>query len=56
MLELLIVFTALAALYEAINSLRQNTAEDPFLLLRLFTRRPGAAAVLCRDPRIPRFR
>lgn len=37
MLELLIVFTALAALYEAINSLRQNTAEDPFLLLRLFT-------------------
>ncbi|MCG2644338.1 MULTISPECIES: ABC transporter permease [Bradyrhizobium] len=37
MLQLLIVFTALAALYEAINSLRQNTAEDPFLLLRLFT-------------------
>ena len=37
MLELLIVFTALASLYEAINSLRQNTAEDPFLLLRLFT-------------------
>lgn len=37
MLELLILFTALAALYEAITSLRQNTAEDPFLLLRLFT-------------------
>jgi ABC-2 type transport system permease protein len=37
MLELLIVLTALAALYEAIDSLRQNTAEDPFLLLRLFT-------------------
>ena len=37
MLEFLVVFTALAALYEAINSLRQNTAEDPFLLLRLFT-------------------
>ncbi len=36
-LELLIVLTALAALYEAIDSLRQNTAEDPFLLLRLFT-------------------
>ncbi|ULK94941.1 ABC transporter permease [Bradyrhizobium sp. I71] len=36
-LELLILFTALAALYEAITSLRQNTAEDPFLLLRLFT-------------------
>jgi ABC-2 type transport system permease protein len=37
MLELLILCTALASLYEAINSLRQNTAEDPFLLLRLFT-------------------
>lgn len=37
MLELLILFTALAALYEAITSLRQNSAEDPFLLLRLFT-------------------
>jgi ABC-2 type transport system permease protein len=37
MLELLIVLTALAALYEAIDSLRKNTAEDPFLLLRLFT-------------------
>ena len=36
-LELLIVLTALAALYGAIDSLRQNTAEDPFLLLRLFT-------------------
>jgi len=37
MLELLIVLTAMAALYEAINTLRKNTAEDPFLLLRLFT-------------------
>ncbi|OKO67964.1 ABC transporter permease subunit [Bradyrhizobium sp. NAS96.2] len=37
MLELLIVVTAMAALYEAIAALRQNTAEDPFLLLRLFT-------------------
>jgi len=37
MLELLIVLTAMAALYEAIDTLRQNTAEDPFLLLRLFT-------------------
>ena len=37
MLELLIVLTAMAALYEAIAALRQNTAEDPFLLLRLFT-------------------
>jgi ABC-2 type transport system permease protein len=37
MLELLIVLTAMAALYEAIDTLRQTTAEDPFLLLRLFT-------------------
>jgi ABC-2 type transport system permease protein len=36
-LELLIVLTALAALYGAIDNLRQTTAEDPFLLLRLFT-------------------
>lgn len=36
-LELLIVLTALASLYGAIDSLRKNTAEDPFLLLRLFT-------------------
>src|ERR1700741_354067 len=36
-LELVIVLTALAALYGAIDNLRQNTAEDPFLLLRLFT-------------------
>jgi ABC-2 type transport system permease protein len=33
----LIVLTAMAALYGAIDGLRQNTAEDPFLLLRLFT-------------------
>ena len=36
-LEWLVVLTALAALYGAIDSLRQTTAEDPFLLLRLFT-------------------
>jgi ABC-2 type transport system permease protein len=36
-LELLILLTALAALYGAIDNLRQTTAEDPFLLLRLFT-------------------
>ncbi len=36
-LEWLIVLTALAALYGAITNLRTNTAEDPFLLLRLFT-------------------
>ena len=37
MLELLIVLTAMAALYNAVDSLRQTTAEDPFVLLRLFT-------------------
>jgi ABC-2 type transport system permease protein len=36
-LELLILLTALAALYGAIGNLRETTAEDPFLLLRLFT-------------------
>src|SRR6478752_2665427 len=45
-LELLVVLTALAALYGAIDSLRQHTAEDPFLLLRLFT--------VARDP-LPSF-
>src|SRR6185312_10141466 len=45
-LELLVVLTALAALYGAIDNLRQNTAEDPFLLLRLFT--------LAREP-LPSF-
>jgi ABC-2 type transport system permease protein len=37
MLQLLVVLTALASLYGAVDSLRQTTAEDPFLLLRLFT-------------------
>ena len=45
-LELLVVLTALAALYGAIDNLRTNTAEDPFLLLRLFT--------LAREP-LPSF-
>ena len=36
-LELLVVLTALASLYEAIDTLRKTTAEDPFVLLRLFT-------------------
>jgi ABC-2 type transport system permease protein len=45
-LELLVVLTALAALYGTIDSLRQNTAEDPFLLLRMFT--------MARDP-LPSF-
>lgn len=36
-LEWLVVLTAVAALYGAIDSLRDTTAEDPFLLLKLFT-------------------
>jgi len=36
-LEWLVVLTALAALYGAIQQLRESTAEDPFLFLRLFT-------------------
>ncbi len=36
-LEWLVVLTAVAALYSTIDQLRQTTAEDPFLLLRLFT-------------------
>lgn len=36
-LEWLVVLTALAALYAAIQQIREVTAEDPFLFLRLFT-------------------
>ncbi|HEY2135451.1 MAG TPA: ABC transporter permease subunit, partial [Xanthobacteraceae bacterium] len=36
-LELLVVLTACAALYGAIDQIRQTTPEDPFVLLRLFT-------------------
>lgn len=36
-LEWLVILTAFAALYSAIDRLRETTAEDPFLLLRLFT-------------------
>jgi ABC-2 type transport system permease protein len=36
-LEWLVVLTALAALYGAIQQVRDSTAEDPFLFLRLFT-------------------
>jgi ABC-2 type transport system permease protein len=37
MLEWLMLLTAAAPLYSAITSLRDTTAEDPFLLLKLFT-------------------
>jgi ABC-2 type transport system permease protein len=36
-LEWLVVLTALAALYGAIQQVKDNVAEDPFLFLRLFT-------------------
>ena len=36
-LELLILLVAFASLYGAIDRLRDTTAEDPFLLLKLFT-------------------
>lgn len=36
-LEWLVVLTALAALYGALQQIRETTAEDPFLLLKLFT-------------------
>jgi ABC-2 type transport system permease protein len=36
-LEALVVLTALAALYGAIQQIKESTAEDPFLFLRLFT-------------------
>src|SRR6266705_6731825 len=36
-LEWLVVLFALAALYGAIQQIRETTAEDPFLFLRLFT-------------------
>jgi ABC-2 type transport system permease protein len=37
MLEWLVVLTAVAAVYAAITQVRDATAEDPFLFLRLFT-------------------
>lgn len=36
-LEILVVLTALASLYAAIQKIKDVTAEDPFLFLRLFT-------------------
>ncbi len=36
-LEWLVVLIALAAVYGAIQQIRDTTAEDPFLFLRLFT-------------------
>jgi ABC-2 type transport system permease protein len=45
-LEWLVVLTALAALYGAIQQIKENVAEDPFLFLRLFT--------VSRDP-LPSF-
>src|SRR5262245_4476520 len=36
-LEFLVVLTALAAVYGAIQQIKDSTAEDPFLFLKLFT-------------------
>jgi ABC-2 type transport system permease protein len=40
-LEWLVVLTAIAAVYAAIQQIKEITAEDPFLFLRLFTRAGG---------------
>jgi ABC-2 type transport system permease protein len=40
-LEWLVVLTSLAAVYAAIQQIKDATAEDPFLFLRLFTRAGG---------------
>jgi ABC-2 type transport system permease protein len=40
-LEWLVVLTAAAAVVSAIQQIRESTAEDPFLFLRLFTRAGG---------------
>src|SRR6266702_2766568 len=40
-LEWLVVLTGIAAIYSAITQIREVTAEDPFLFLRLFTRAGG---------------
>jgi len=45
-LEILVVLVAFASLYGAVDQLRDTTAEDPFLLLKLFT--------VARDP-LPSF-
>ena len=42
-LEWLVVLFAFVALYVAIQQVKEMTAEDPFLLLRLFTTRASAA-------------
>ena len=52
-LELLIVLTALAALYGAIDSLRQNTAAGPVSAVAAFHGGARTTAVLCRHPRFP---
>jgi ABC-2 type transport system permease protein len=49
-LEWLVVLTAVAALYGAIQQIKETTAEDPFVFLRLFTvshpRLPSFASIL----------
>ena len=52
-LEWLVVLIALAALYGAIQQIKDTTAEDPFLFLRLFTTVARAAAVVRLVPVVP---
>ena len=52
-LEWLVVLVALAALYGAIQQIKDTTAEDPFLFLRLFTTCARSAAVVRVVPRLP---
>ena len=40
-LEWLVVLTAIAAVYASIQQIKEITAEDPFLFLRVFTRAGG---------------
>ncbi len=51
-LEWLVVLTALAAVYAAIQTIRDVSAQDPFLFLRLFTTAQRAAAVVRGVPRL----
>ena len=52
-LEWLVVLIALAALYGAIQQIRETTAEDPFLFLRAVHDLARAAAVVRGVPELP---
>jgi ABC-2 type transport system permease protein len=52
-LEWLVVLVALAALYGAIQQIKDTTAEDPFLFLRLFTTSRDPLPSFCLLPVVP---